>query len=89
MCLIFRAFTKHYISYDSARKFKLFNFSLFLQILFTEFVDWALEKNLDLEDDVEPEAAPAPEAEAEAAPAEEAPAAAEEAPAAEAEGAAE
>jgi len=27
------------------------------QILFTEFVDWALEKNLDLEDDVDSEAA--------------------------------
>ena len=23
------------------------------QILFTEFVDWALEKNLDLEDDID------------------------------------
>ena len=26
------------------------------QILFGEFVDWALEKDLDIEDDVEPEA---------------------------------
>ena len=26
------------------------------QILFSEFVDWALEKDLDIEDDVEPEA---------------------------------
>lgn len=26
------------------------------QILFSEFVDWALEKDLDVEDDVEPEA---------------------------------
>jgi len=52
------------------------------QILFTEFVDWALEKNLDIEDDTEPEAAPAPVEEEAAAPAEEAPAAAEEAPAA-------
>ena len=25
------------------------------QILFSEFVDWALEKDLDIEDDVEPE----------------------------------
>ena len=25
------------------------------QILFAEFVDWALEKDLDIEDDVEPE----------------------------------
>ena len=25
------------------------------QILFNEFVDWALEKDLDIEDDVEPE----------------------------------
>ena len=25
------------------------------QILFGEFVDWALEKDLDIEDDVEPE----------------------------------
>lgn len=54
------------------------------QILFTEFVDWALEKNLDIEDDVEPEAAaaePAEAGEAEATPAEaeETPAAAEEA----------
>ena len=57
--------------------------SLIFQILFTEFVDWALEKNLDIEDDTEPEAAPAPAEEEAAAPAEEAPAAAEEAPAAE------
>ena len=55
---------------------------LIFQILFTEFVDWALEKNLDIEDDTEPEAAPAPAEEEAAAPAEEAPAAAEEAPAA-------
>merc|ERR1711881_87594 len=42
------------------------------QILFTEFVDWALEKNLDLEDDVDQEeAAPAEAAEAEAAATEE------------------
>ena len=46
-------------------------------------MDWALEKNLDIEDDTEPEAAPAPAEEEAAAPAEEAPAAAEEAPAAE------
>ena len=26
------------------------------QILFSEFVDWALEKDLDIEDDVEPDA---------------------------------
>ena len=26
------------------------------QILFGEFVDWALEKDLDIEDDIEPEA---------------------------------
>jgi len=25
------------------------------QILFSEFVDWAIEKDLDIEDDVEPE----------------------------------
>ena len=25
------------------------------QVLFSEFVDWALEKDLDIEDDVEPE----------------------------------
>ena len=25
------------------------------QILFSEFVDWAIEKDLDVEDDVEPE----------------------------------
>merc|ERR1711881_827789 len=38
------------------------------QILFTEFVDWALEKNLDIEDDVDvEEAAPAPEPEEEKA----------------------
>ena len=49
--------------------------SLIFQILFTEFVDWALEKNLDIEDDTEPEAAPAPAEEEAAAPAEEAPAA--------------
>ena len=46
--------------------------NLFLQILFTEFVDWALEKNLDIEDDVEPEAAEeAPEEAAEEKTAEE------------------
>ena len=36
------------------------------KILFTEFVDWALEKNLDIEDDVDEaptEDAPAEEAE--------------------------
>ena len=36
------------------------------QILFTEFVDWALEKNLDIEDDADEaptEDAPAEEAE--------------------------
>ena len=26
---------------------------LLFQILFTEFVDWALEKNLDIEDDID------------------------------------
>ena len=30
-------------------------FQFFFQILFTEFVDWALEKNLDIEDDVDAE----------------------------------
>ena len=52
--------------------------------MFVEFVDWALEKNLDLEDDVDGEEAPPAEAaEAEAAATEEAPAAeSEEAPAA-------
>ena len=25
------------------------------QILFSEFVDWAIEKDLDIEDDIEPE----------------------------------
>ena len=41
--------------------------SIFLQILFTEFVDWALEKNLDIEDDADEEATaeePAPAEEA-------------------------
>ena len=53
--------------YQLAVKNKLFIFDE-LQVLFTEFVDWALEKNLDLEDDVDEEA-PAAEPE-EAAPAE-------------------
>ena len=57
------------------------------QILFTEFVDWALEKNLDIEDDTEPEAAAAEEAPAEEAPAEETPAAEEKAAEPEAEAA--
>ena len=34
---------------------KIIFFSFFFQILFTEFVDWALEKNLDIEDDVDVE----------------------------------
>ena len=54
-------------AYQLAVKNKLFIFDE-LQVLFTEFVDWALEKNLDLEDDVDDEA-PAAEPE-EAAPAE-------------------
>ena len=29
------------------------NSFLWFQILFTEFVDWALEKNLDIEDDID------------------------------------
>ena len=54
-------------AYQLTVKNKLFIFDE-LQVLFTEFVDWALEKNLDLEDDVDEEA-PAAEPE-EAAPAE-------------------
>ena len=53
--------------------------------MFTEFVDWALEKNLDIEDDTEPEAAAAEEAPAEEAPAAEEKAAEPEAEAAPAE----
>ena len=34
---------------------RLYFFKSFFQILFTEFVDWALEKNLDIEDDVDAE----------------------------------
>ena len=34
---------------------KIIFFQFFFQILFTEFVDWALEKNLDIEDDVDVE----------------------------------
>jgi hypothetical protein len=33
----------------------LYFFKSFFQILFIEFVDWALEKNLDIEDDVDVE----------------------------------
>ena len=29
------------------------NWFVWFQILFTEFVDWALEKNLDIEDDID------------------------------------
>ena len=29
------------------------NWLVWFQILFTEFVDWALEKNLDIEDDID------------------------------------
>ena len=46
---------------------KIVYWSIFLQILFTEFVDWALEKNLDIEDDADEEATseePAPAEEA-------------------------
>ena len=83
-CLVFMRECLSSIQYKKRANIQIFQNFFNFQILFTEFVDWALEKNLDIEDDVEPEAAPA-EAEAEAAPAEEAPAAAEEAPAAEAE----
>ena len=44
------------VSNDNFLKLTDYIFSIFFfQILFTEFVDWALEKNLDIEDDVDAE----------------------------------